>query len=141
MHRCVASRCVVACVWLRLVCVYVFFVASVVFVFGRLAQMVERPLRMRELGGSIPPMSTSFACLFSARRSVLSLLSRHVVAARCVTNANVSWRSSSFCWYCGHVDTRHMLACACVCLLDSIENGLAERTHWAGVWRCGGWRV
>ena len=26
-------------------------------VTGRLAQMVERPLRMREVGGSIPPMS------------------------------------------------------------------------------------
>ena len=31
---------------------------------GRLAQMVERPLRMREVGGSIPPMSTfSFSFL------------------------------------------------------------------------------
>lgn len=28
---------------------------------GRLAQMVERPLRMREVGGSIPPMSKPFA--------------------------------------------------------------------------------
>ena len=34
--------------------------------FGRLAQMVERPLRMREAGGSIPPTSTfwSFTCVF-----------------------------------------------------------------------------
>ena len=32
-----------------------------VLVCGRLAQMVERPLRMREVGGSIPPMSNFFA--------------------------------------------------------------------------------
>jgi hypothetical protein len=32
-------------------------------VCGRLAQMVERPLRMREVGGSIPPMS-NFSHLF-----------------------------------------------------------------------------
>ena len=28
---------------------------------GRLAQMVERPLRMREVGGSIPPVSTLYS--------------------------------------------------------------------------------
>jgi hypothetical protein len=32
-------------------------------VCGRLAQMVERPLRLREVGGSIPPMS-NFSHLF-----------------------------------------------------------------------------
>ena len=36
--------------WLKLLCT--------AFWFGRLAQMVERLLRMREAGGSIPPTST-----------------------------------------------------------------------------------
>ena len=39
--------------------------ASIVMRFmmmsGRLAQMVERPLRMREVGGSIPPVSTLYS--------------------------------------------------------------------------------
>jgi len=51
---CVCGVCViqyVICVY-DLICVFVFVV-----VCGRLAQMVERPLRMREVGGSIPPMS------------------------------------------------------------------------------------
>lgn len=30
---------------------------------GRLAQMVERPLRMREVGGSIPPVSNLYSNL------------------------------------------------------------------------------
>ena len=41
----------------RVVCVDVWDFAIGI---GRLAQMVERPLRMREVGGSIPPMSNSF---------------------------------------------------------------------------------
>ena len=45
---------------------------------GRLAEMVERPLRMREVGGSIPPVSTLYSdttdvSLTALRRSHVSL--------------------------------------------------------------------
>ena len=45
---------------------------------GRLAQMVERPLRMREVGGSIPPVSTLYSekCLVYTH-SVLHIRTFH----------------------------------------------------------------
>ena len=54
-------------------------VAEVVFgAAGRLAQMVERPLRMREVGGSIPPVSTLYSekCLVYTH-SVLHIRTFH----------------------------------------------------------------
>ena len=38
---------------------------------GRLAQMVERPLRMREVGGSIPPMSNSLSFITHHRHQTV----------------------------------------------------------------------
>lgn len=49
--------------------------ACTLTVTGRLAQMVERPLRMREVGGSIPPMSNL----------LLLLLLLHFLLSRCHT--------------------------------------------------------
>jgi hypothetical protein len=46
---------------------------------GRLAQMVERPLRMREVGGSIPPTSNFYPSSHTTFKSIafLALLSTH----------------------------------------------------------------
>ena len=49
---------------------------------GRLAQMVERPLRMREVGGSIPPMSNSFPHTHNHLLRATSSVHRHLLLVR-----------------------------------------------------------
>ena len=53
--------------------------------FGHLAQMVERPLRMREAGGSIPPMSTfwSFTCVFMSCKALCERTVDLMIVYRC----------------------------------------------------------
>ena len=52
---------------------------------GGLAQMVERPLRMREVGGSMPPFSTFFSQIFVA------ILRKHLLSSFSPT---IRWRFS-----------------------------------------------
>ena len=71
----VAARVVVGLcyvVYVCATCALIAWIGLIVMRFelvsGRLAQMVERPLRMREVGGSIPPVST----LYSNNRPVFT---------------------------------------------------------------------
>ena len=52
------------------------------YIGGRLAQLVERTLSMREVGGSKPPMSNIFGEILSILQTTLvSLVSRSFIKA------------------------------------------------------------
>ena len=78
-----------------------------VVVYGRLAQMVERPLRMREVGGSIPPMSNFFTFIPNEpqvyhHKTVYYTYTKHDQNIFYLST-HVRYTTSNYincCWYC-----------------------------------------